>query len=517
MKTENTKHFNKRKLKHGAMAYAMTAIFIVVLILINFVVGEIFKRFPVTLDMTSTKSFTLSDQTIDYVKGLDADIKIYVMALENEYTAVSEYSNQTNEMLKRYAQYSDSITVEYRDLLTNPDFVAGYTEDIGTYDIILETTLKDENGEDYKRVKVLKMLDLVDFGNFSSAIAQYQAYGYSDNVILYNMSGYVQGSIAEQEITSAIMSITDKDSITVTVSNFAGANEADISAFTSILSKNGYLVNSINIQTDAIPNETDLLIIPAPKLDYGEEEVKKVSDYLNNGGKLEKDLLYIASPEQPDTPNLDELLAEFGIEVTDQRIVETNASYIYNEINFTFQFAVSDTYKQDIQNPSLSLFVPNSLNVKALFETDGMKITESFISSSSKAVLYPSNAPADWTTADAVDRGVFNSMVVGSQAVFYEDNTTGYSNVAVISSSDFFDSSLLTSSQVLNGEFILSFVNGLTQKTSIGITIVPKTLSGAVFEITEAQKSTLKWTFSLIIPLAVLAIGVVVWARRRNR
>ena len=276
-------------------------------------------------------------------------------------------------------------------------------------------------------------------------------------------------------------------------------------------------MNTINIQTDDIPADTSLLIIPAPKLDYGAEEIRKIDEYLENGGALDKDMLYIASANQPDTPNLDEYLAEYGIEVTDERIVETNQNYYYNHINFTFQFAVSENYKQDIENPSLSLYVPNSLYVKKLWETNGMKLTETFISSSSKAVLCPPDAPENWTAAQATQKGVFDSMVVGTKSVFMDDNSTNYSNIAVLATDYFFDPIILESEQFLNGEFILSFINGLTEKTDTGITIVPKTFSGTTFDIVESEKTMLKWVFALVIPAIVLVIGVVVWVRRRHR
>lgn len=510
------KKFNKRKLKHGTMAYVLTVLFVAVVVLINVVVGEVLSRIPSTIDMTSTNAFSISGETIDYIEKIDVPITIYVMAPEADYVSISSYTKQTNEILKKYAQHSDNITVEYKDLLTNPDFVSEYTETIDDYDIIVEAKLVDEKGESYKRVKVIDLLDTVDYGENTTSIQQMiMYYGITEAQILYNYEAYVVASVAEQEITSAIMTVTDSNPVTVTIATLSGAKESDISAFTDMLSKNGYLLNTIDIRTDEIPAETSVLVIPAPKLDYGADEIKKISDYLNNGGKLDKDVLYIASAEQPDTPNLDEFLAEYGIEVTDKIICETDTNYYYNYVNHTYQFAVSENYKQDIHNSELALFLPNALSINALWETEGMKSTEVFISSSSKAVLAPNNASEEWTPENATEKGVFNSMVVGSKAVFLEDNTASYSNVAVLSSDAFL--TYVDYTPFLNGEFILSFMNGMTGKTNTGVTIVPKTFSGATFEITEAQKNILKWTFQLVIPLIVLAVGVVVWVRRRHR
>ena len=42
-----------KKLKHGSMAVAFTAVFIAVLVLINIVATQVFERFPLSFDMTS--------------------------------------------------------------------------------------------------------------------------------------------------------------------------------------------------------------------------------------------------------------------------------------------------------------------------------------------------------------------------------------------------------------------------------------------------------------------------------
>ena len=59
-------------------------------------------------------------------------------------------------------------------------------------------------------------------------------------------------------------------------------------------------------------------------------------------------------------------------------------------------------------------------------------------------------------------------------------------------------------------------INGLTGKTA-GITITPKTITGNVFDITQQQKTVLKWTFCLGVPVVVLIVGIVIWARRKNK
>jgi len=97
------------------------------------------------------------------------------------------------------------------------------------------------------------------------------------------------------------------------------------------------------------------VVIPAPKTDYLEEDIKKVSDFLNNDGNLGKQLLYIASYGQEDTPNLDEFLSEYGLSVGKGVICESDSGKYYNSPCVTVASDVSDNFTQDVstENPAI--------------------------------------------------------------------------------------------------------------------------------------------------------------------
>ena len=67
-----------------------------------------------------------------------------------------------------------------------------------------------------------------------------------------------------------------------------------------------------------------------------------------------------------------------------------------------------------------------------------------------------------------------------------------------------------------NGEFILNSVNKMTGKSS-GITIVPKSLSISTISIDDTQVTAIRTVVMFVIPLVIVAIGVVVYVRRRNK
>ena len=84
-----------RKLKRGAYATVITCVFVAVVIVFNIVATVLAERFPLSLDLTASGDFTISEENADYVKGIsreDLEIEIVVCADEKAYEAGSMYT-----------------------------------------------------------------------------------------------------------------------------------------------------------------------------------------------------------------------------------------------------------------------------------------------------------------------------------------------------------------------------------------------------------------------------------------
>ena len=57
--------------------------------------------------------------------------------------------------------------------------------------------------------------------------------------------------------------------------------------------------------------------------------MKKIDEYLDNDGHFGKNLYYFADPTQPELPNIEEFLSEWGIGVGTGTVVETDANRIF--------------------------------------------------------------------------------------------------------------------------------------------------------------------------------------------
>ena len=515
-----------KKFKHGTMATVLTAVFIAVLVLVNIVTTMLFDRYPITIDLTKDKIYSVSEESEEYIKNVDTDVLVTVFSDEETYTSYSTYNKQAIELLKNYCKLNHHLSYRFVDIDSNPDVVKNYSDTVAQMDIIFETN-NVVDGEKVQRTRKLDLIDLLSFDDeFVSQVTQTYGVGIDEmaeqfgtaNFLAY-YGAYVTGSNAEQAFTSALMTVTDPNPIYV--SFLTGRDEiADVSYFRTLLVANGYNVNEVDITTQPIPEESDILVVAAPGTDYLDSEVQKLSDFLNNDGNLGKQLIYIASYGQQSTPNLDEFLEEYGLAVGPGVICE---SYSDNFYNFAYDLRTSDvsmSLDQDIESSSITIRSTFTRPVLTLYDEQDMVTTEQYVLSSDNAytadITY--NSQYEIVPGDKLTSGKQCLMAMGSKAKFANDGTANayYSSVMVFGSESMLSGQYLAADQYDNSEYFMSMLAGITHKTD-GIFIKPKTLTGSAFDITEQQKNVLKWTFSLIIPAVVLIIGVVVWIRRKNK
>ena len=509
------KKTNVKQLKHGMMATVLTLVFVAAVVLVNVIATVIFERYPLTLDLTKEKKYSISEQSEEYVKSIDTDVTVTIFSPEDNFLALSDYTRQAVEVLKKFKQYNDRISYRFVDIDSNPDIVKEYGSDnVTTYDIMFETNPTAE----VKRTRKVTLVDLLTFND--ELLTNLNNYGMSIETLVAQMGGsvrflqyygaYVEASRADEAFTSALMAVTDPNPVTAVFTT--GRKEADkLSYLQSLLTANGYQVKTIDITKEEIPAETNLVVVPAPTVDYLPEEVKKLSDYLDNDGKMGKQMLYAGSVRQGETPNLDEFLEEWGIKIGTGLVCEQSGDNYYQFPYYTITTDISKNFTQDL-NADPVLLNCMSRPVTLLFDERNNNGTEAYVKSTTNAYV------ADVKTGEQLGKGQQIYTAVASKAVFSSETGDGtYSNIIVYGAVETLADSYLSFSQFSNREYVLSLINGVTHKTSTGVTIEPKVITGNVYDLTDSQKSGLQWTFTLIIPVVVLVIGGVIWLRRKNR
>ena len=104
-----------KSFKAGAYSTGMIVAAVAIVIVLNMVVEQLPGTWT-SLDLTSSKLYSLTDQTKEYLKNMDEDVTIYVLVSEeNEDTVLGQ-------TLDLYEDLSEHITVQYVDPIQNPRF-----------------------------------------------------------------------------------------------------------------------------------------------------------------------------------------------------------------------------------------------------------------------------------------------------------------------------------------------------------------------------------------------------------
>ena len=507
---KDKKPLNTKKLKYGTLATVFTVIVVAIVVAINIIAQDVTERFDLTMDLTDNDIYTVSQDTIDYLKDLDQKVEITVLADESAFENNAIYFKQASEVIKKYDLYSDNISVSFIDMNKNPNIVSKYNDiykgDLAEGDIVIFR--EGTSDEDSDRIKVLSLNNL-----FTTS---------TDN---YGNTTVTQSN-AEQELTSAVMYVTDanpKKAVLVST-DMPTSVYASAQSLLKMLNSNGYDLEEVDLLTNDLDVEnTDLLLILSPLNDFNNAVIDKISDYLYNDGKLGKNVLYMANYDQNKTDNIDAFLEEWGLSVGDSYIAETNTSASQNVtvygLGYTIRSSIgviaNDDYADLVSDTTLPIAVPLPRPIETLWETNGDRETSVILTTSNTSALVPRDASDDFDISTAVT-GMQNVMAMGSKYIFDDNNQKVTSNVMVMGSAFMSDIYITSDTSYNNGEFILNSVNKMTGKSS-GITIVPKSLSISTISIDDTQVTAIRTVVMFVIPLVIVAIGVVVYVRRRNK
>ena len=481
------KILSNRKLRYGSFATAFTAAFLAIVVLLNVILSVVVEKFPISIDLTENSVFMLTDDSIDYLKTLEKDVTITVLADEKTFASNGGYYTQAVEVINKYQQYSDHVTVRYVDLVKNPTFTTNYPDlEMYNYDILVESG---------NRTKVVALTDL-----FNIATSQYYQ--------------YIASSKAEQVMTSAIMGVVSDNLIKVVVAT--GHEEYSDIGLVSLLEQNNYDISTIDLNTEAIPEDTDLLMVLAPMKDFDNEVLEKLDTYLINEENYGKKMFYAADASQPALPNLEAFLAEWGIGVGESIVFETNNSNVlYYSPYYALVDYVDTTFAESFTGKDARVTLPFSRPLTQLFTEKNGFITSVLLQFSESTGILPEDAGENYVPTDEDICGPIPGMIVSAKTRYV--NMDAYqSHVIAIGTISALDEYTLQSTSVTNGEYLINVFNTLCEREDV-ISIAPKTIGSTELNITAGQAYLLLFVFVIILPVAVLAAGLIIWLRRRNK
>jgi ABC-type uncharacterized transport system involved in gliding motility auxiliary subunit len=469
--------FQRRNARYGALASASVLIVLGILIAVNYLSTRQNKRW----DLTANRQYSLSEQTVKLLQGLEAPVKFLVFDQ-------AENLERFRARLTEFEYQSDQVDVEYIDADRRPVQAKEY--EIQTYGTI---------------------------------VVEYM--GRRERVT----------TDAEQDLTNALIKVLNPQEKRVYF--LAGHGEKDpnesnertgYSSIADGLRRDNYQFEKLVLaQTNSIPENATVIVIAGPTTDLLEAEVELLRQYLSNNGKL---LVMLDPPDlkQPrPMPRLTGILRDWGVNVTDSVVVDisglTNVltvpvaappypnHVITDRFNLLTMFPMARAVTPAEGAPperTAQSFVQTTPRAWAEVNLASLENPEGLQAETDKgdiagpvslavAVATPGKQPTETPAAETKDG---------------EEQRTPETRVAVFGDSDFVANAYLGIEG--NGDLFMNTVNWLAQQESL-IAIRPREASDRRLTMTANHITGMFWLSVVLIPAAVIGAGIFTWWRRR--
>ncbi len=518
-KFKSDKIKNEALFRRGGYSLAITAIVLVGVIIFNWLVSSLANRFNLEFDMTSDKKNSISEENIEYIENLDADVNITICGTKEDYTqymtyyaqnqygvtisssSETEYFDQTVNLVAKYNDYNDRIVIKYVDPQST-EFTA-ITTTYSSYPLAYGDIIVTSSAGGKERVKVLKFNDIYVTSS-SSQSSYYQSSTLSANKL-------------ETALTSAIAYVTSADSKKVAViSGHSGNNYTD--AYKELLTANNYDITEISDKLITnISGEYDAIIISAPSIDFIGSELDVIGNFLENGGKLGKGLIFFADATCPALPNFYSFLKQWGIEVGEGVLFETDSNN-----HMQGEPSTMGVYPAEIEDDiieKVNMAIANYIVPMNVCESASTKITSTALMQTlNSTVVAPIGAASNWADYTDADKKQHDCVIQAVKSDYDSENNHLTSYIMAFSSVEFVQSTWASYSNLSNQDIVMSCTDRAAHVGDTSMTFTSKVITNQSFasSVNENSIKLVTIVFMFVIPIAVIAAGIIVFVRRRN-
>lgn len=316
----------KGRIGRGAFFSALTVFIIAVLLVGNVALGYFGQNRLLFADLTPEGLYTLTDGMIDECSVVEdlTEVDENGEAKRVEILFCTDPDNLLASAVTRIPYFMalaldnkfENVTVDTVNVALNPAAVAKFkTTSLTT---INPSNIIVSYGSSYRIVKVESLWGADENDTFISYNGEYK------------MASIIKSLIAIERPTVYFVNNHDEDYYDVTAPESAMSKK--LSAFYDLLINRGFLVDTINLEEEEIPDDCVLLIINNPKKDFKTgEQLNDLYDY-SETDKLDRYLvrdlgsIMVAKDYAVDLPNLESFMLEWGIEFCDGVVKDETAN-----------------------------------------------------------------------------------------------------------------------------------------------------------------------------------------------
>ncbi|MCI9062848.1 Gldg family protein [Romboutsia sp.] len=487
--TRFIKIIKKRWLIQGTTTLLLVAILIAIFVLINIGV----KKLNITaIDCTTSKDYTLTDQSKDRIKDISKEVKIYFAGFDED--------NVSYKLANQYNKANSNIKIELVDTNKNIEFTKKYNITDATSNPVI----------------------VVECGKESRTISSYDIYDY-----------YSGEDTTETKLTSAILNVSSTETPKAyflegytSLSFEKGLYKLSQFLKDEVLTYQGFNV----LNTGKVPDDCDTLIIVTPEKDFDDVATKAIIDYIEKGGNI----LWLNSArvdEKASYKNVNKVLSQYGVKEFETGCLyetDNNNTLLGYPTIFKGQMQESDVTK-DIDNNTggVVFFTATKLN----FDTDKfekLKVEKTDLILTSDTTYFTKDltgkmdkkkdekgaftigAQLKKTIKESNDEsqdGVESRLIIYGNDVFVTDTLLTYTNT---------NTPIYAIDILNNADVVLNSIGVLTNKDE-NITIRRDYADAqTTFTATDGQTNIIV-KIIFVVPVAIIALGIIVWIIRKNK
>lgn len=463
---------------------AYVSVYIIVIIAVLFAVNFLANRYDKTYDATKNKQFSLADQSVKVVKGLNRDVKIIYFDDQTRFPTARDF-------LGRYASLSPKVHVDYIDPVKKPQQAraAGFTRDSN---IVVDSGVRKEAAKSLTEEEVTGAL----IRSLKTGVR---------NVCFLSAGGERSLENTEPGGVSELKKLLEGDNYkTQTVTPKAeGGTEAPKSITV------GQAAPAAKVD---IPKDCTVLVIAGPQLAYTQPVVDGIKAYMDGGGRalimLDNGLKIGREQAAADSPALLKLLADWGVTVNNDLVLDLSGIGrslfgVGPEVPVVFQYE-SHAITRPLTRVPTAFPVSRSLDAKSA----GKSTVEKLFGTTEDSI-----AVTDIGAGGAIDpkKGKKGPLTIGVAGTI---SGSPQARFVVVGSGQWAQNNLMGSRTLGNRDLFLNMVNWLSSDEDL-ISIRPKEPENQALNMTGQRPTLMFWLSVVFFPLAVVAMGLGTWWKRR--
>lgn len=465
------------KMKYGGYAAVITFVIIVGIIVVNLVIQQLGWQ----VDLTDNSVYTLSRQSRDILDDLEEDVTIYYLAGRNQ------IDDRILEALDLYAQASNRVDIEIVDPEADPVFAAQYDpqgEGLRNGSVIVAT-------ED--QFRTIQAVDLFSVDRRNPQAPQ------------------ILGLNVERRVTNALIFVgTGNTPIVYQTTGHGEINLTTGGAFRRLgeqFENANFEVRSLNLaQAPQVPDDAAIVAIMRPRTDISALEAEKLGAFLADGGKA----FFALEFSDQEYPNIGSILERYGLATPVAVVLDPDRNFNNGQPVELWPELQETAITTPLIDADYRVFTPLARPVVELdTQPRGVEVTPLLVTSE-QSFFRTDLTEQNLERGSGDTRGPVNIAV---QAIEREFTTSDeISRIVVVG-----DSNFIEFVDQVNGnlDFLLNSFGWLEDQEQT-LSIRPATTLQFPMSLNAMQQLIFGGVFVVVIPLAILVAGLVVWLRRRH-